>query len=276
MAFFAKTSPTPPVDLRGKQPNLCAIPYHLKQQVHRHITSFPTIDSHYGRDTAAKGKKYLSSTLSVARMYDMYLEKFEPQEFAKGKNTNPTIKYDFYRNYFNTHFNLSFGMPKTDTCSKCDQLNVAISGSDGVEKQKLQDEKQAHLQLAQEFYAMLRTCSEMAQQNENIVCLSIDFEQNLPLPHIPTNEIFYLRQLWVYVFCVHDSADNNASMYVWPESIAQRGANEVVSCLHHYLSSLTGVDTLFLFSDSCPGQNKNSIVMHYLYSLVRLGMFQRI
>ena len=74
-------------------------------------------------------------------------------------------------------------------------------------------------------------------------------------------------------FCVHNNADNNAFMYVWPESLAHRGANEVVSCLHHYLSDLSGFETLFLFSDSCPGQNKNTIIMHYLYSLVRTGKF---
>ena len=54
---------------------------------------------------------------------------------------------------------------------------------------------------------------------------------------------FYLRQLWVYVFAVHECASNDASMYVWLESIAGRGSNEVVSCLHHYLQNLVGVVT---------------------------------
>ena len=61
--------------------------------------SFPTLESHYGRSTAAKGK-YLSLPISVSRMYGMYLEKFEPHEYAKGKDRNPIIKYEFYRNYF--------------------------------------------------------------------------------------------------------------------------------------------------------------------------------
>ena len=53
-------------------------------------------------------------------------------------------------------------------------------------------------------------------------------------------------------------------MYAWPESVAHRGANEVVSCLDHYFKLLEGIDTLMLFLDSCGGQNKNSIVMHFL------------
>ena len=93
LTFFAKTSPTPPIDKRGKLPNPHSIPQHLKQQVLRHIKSFPTIESHYGRNRAAKGKKCLSANLSVSRMHDMYLEKFEPFEFDKGKDANPVIKY---------------------------------------------------------------------------------------------------------------------------------------------------------------------------------------
>lgn len=93
----------------------------------------------------------------------------------------------------------------------------------------------------------------MAKENDNIACVSFNFEQNLPLPHIPTNDIFYLRQLWLYIFGVHDCGGNIGTMYAWPESVAHRGANEVVSCLDHYFKSLEGIDTLMLFSDSCGG-----------------------
>lgn len=61
-------------------------------------------------------------------------------------------------------------------------------------------------------------------------------------------------------------------------SVAHKGSNEVVSCLDNYFQSpkLAGVDTIHLFSDSCGGQNKNSTVIHYLYSLVRNGKFRYI
>ena len=280
LAFYAKTSPTPPLDKRGKHANPHATSEEIKQQIHRHIKSFPTIESHYGRSNTSKGKKYLSPQLSVTLMHELYLEMHEPQEYARireGGNGNPQVKYDFYREYFNSHFNLSFGVPKTDTCATCDELNVKINdASDSTHKERLQTEKQAHIHAAQEFYTQLRSCTEMARQSANVACLTFDFEQNLPLPHIPTGDIFYLRQLWVYVFGIHDCCSNNASMYVWPESIAHRGSNEVASCLHNYFQNLSGIDTLFLFSDSCPGQNKNYTIIHYLYSLVKMGLFQRI
>ena len=122
----------------------------------------------------------------------------------------------------------------------------------------------------------MRTCTALAKEDATVACLSFDFKQNLPLPHIPTSDIFYLRQLWVYVFGLHNCGTNDASMYVWPESVARRGSNEVVSCLHQYFQSLDGVKSLYLFSDSCGGQNKNSTVIHYLYTIVKMGKFQNI
>lgn len=66
------------------------------EEVKNHINSFPTIDSHYCR--ASSGRKYLSSNLSLLKMYSLYLQ------------TNPSspVSEKFYRNLFNYNFNLSF------------------------------------------------------------------------------------------------------------------------------------------------------------------------
>ena len=55
----------------------------IMKQIHAHIKSFPKMESHYGRAHTAKGRKYLSSCLSVATMHELYLQKYEPVEFAK-------------------------------------------------------------------------------------------------------------------------------------------------------------------------------------------------
>ena len=134
-----------------------------------------------------------------------------------------------------------------------------------------------HLRKAQQFYTELRTSTQMAKDNENIASIAFDFEQNFPLPHIPAGEIFYLHQIWLHVFGIHDCGENNAAMYCWPETVARKGSNEV-SCLHHYLNGLNpGIERLNLFSDSCGGQNKNSTVIQYLcilsYDVVTLDIF---
>ena len=253
---------------------------NIKNQIHDHIKSFLTVESHYARGGTTKGRKYLSSYLSVAAMHELYLKQYEPEEYEKMQRSeavNPKVKYEYYREYFNTHFNLTFGTPRTDTCVTCDELKVKIDDAVDEEKGKFQEEKELHLRKAQQFYTELRTSTRMAKDNENIASIAFDFEQNFPLPHIPAGEIFYLRQIWLHVFGIHDCGENNAAMYCWPETVARKGSNEVVSCLHHYLNGLNpGIERLNLLSDSCGGQNKNSTVIQYLYTLVRCGHFRHI
>jgi len=53
-------------------------------------------------------KRYLSPELSVKKMYQMYLEKYEHdflERQSKGEKCKPKVKYDFYWQYFNKNFN---------------------------------------------------------------------------------------------------------------------------------------------------------------------------
>lgn len=102
--------------------------------------------------------------------------------------------------------------------------------------------------------------------------------QNLPLPHIRTNEVFYSIQMWYFVFGVHNEGNDAATMYCYDETVAKKGQNDVASLLFHFLRNhdLT-TKNLILLSDGCAGQNKNYALMRFLYMLVHcLRMFQSI
>lgn len=59
----------------------------------------------------------------------------------------------------------------------------------------------------------------------------------------------------------HDLATNEATCYLWHETVANRGANEIASCIYKEVTSLPdSVKTVILYSDTCGGQNKNSHV----------------
>ena len=123
----------------------------------------------------------------------------------------------------------------------------------------------------------MRLNTEVAKQSDHVCTITFDFQQNLPLPHLPIGDIFYMQQLWVYVFGVHSCGDNEVSMYCWPENTATRGSDEVISCLDDILSTLPeDVNTLCLHSDGCSGQNKNANVLRYLFTLVATGRFRSI
>ena len=130
---------------------------------------------------------------------------------------------------------------------------------------------------AENFYSSLRSNTNMYKTNAHIATVTFDFQQNLPQPHIPVGEVFYTHQLWFYVFGVHNCGTNQGIMYCWPAFTANKGSDEVVSCLDRYLSSLPeDVTTLYFYSDGCPGQNKNLNVVHYLFALVQLGKFHHL
>lgn len=56
---------------------------------------------------------------------------------------------------------------------------------------------------------------------------------------------------------IHDLSKNTAIMYVWNESIASRGPQEIGSCLMHYCKNFVKEKKLIMYSDQCVGQNRN-------------------
>ena len=123
-------------------------------------------------------------------MHELYTEKHEEN------HENPLVSYDYYLTYCNQNFNFSFGYPKSDTCSTCDQLEVQLNASsDSAVQSSIRLQKEDHLRKAENFYSSLRTDTILAKQNSHIATLTFDFQQNLPLPNIPVGEVFYMHQL---------------------------------------------------------------------------------
>ncbi|CAH1634672.1 unnamed protein product [Spodoptera littoralis] len=108
-----------------------------------------------------------------------------------------------------------------------------------------------------------------------MVTAVFDFEKVLQCPHGNINIFYYKRKLSSYNFTVYDMAKRKAVCYMWDESVAKRGANEVSSCLYNFIK--TNIDrgaTEFRFwSDNCPGQNRNRYVYSmYVYAAIKFGI----
>uniref|UniRef100_A0A8D8Q9G1 Uncharacterized protein n=1 Tax=Cacopsylla melanoneura TaxID=428564 RepID=A0A8D8Q9G1_9HEMI len=90
------------------------------------------------------------------------------------------------------------------------------------------------------------------EQEPHVLSLAIDYMQNLCLPNIPVQEIFYRRQLTVNVFCISNIKDKNAAIYIYHEGNARKSPDKVCSFLHDYLKNVPDKFTEFrLFSDNC-------------------------
>ena len=127
--------------------------------------------------------------------------------FFKKKYPNTTIKYEYYRQYFVSNFKLRFGRPPIDSCSFCEEKNVIIKNphSTPLEISSARNELNVHLRCSKKFTIALQKSTKLSQKNDNIAGLVFDYMQNLQLPKIPVQEIFYLRQLTVNVFCIYNT-----------------------------------------------------------------------
>lgn len=67
------------------------------------------------------------------------------------------VKESYFRNIFNTRFNLSFKTPRTDVCSTCLELSERLKRAlNDDEKKQLATEKKIHKQKADAFFGFLR------------------------------------------------------------------------------------------------------------------------
>lgn len=104
---------------------------------------------------------------------------------------------------------------------------------------------------------------------KNTAVIAFDLMKTLPTPVISTGVCYYKRQLWTYCLGIHDLITNKAYMYVWNESIASRGLQEIGSCILHYIKNFVNVPNLIMYSDQCGGQNRNikmAVLCQYIVS----------
>lgn len=43
---------------------------------------------------------------------------------------------------------------------------------------------------------------ELARNDPEVELLTFDYQQNAPLPKVPSGDAFYLRQLWMFNVCI--------------------------------------------------------------------------
>ena len=107
-----------------------------------------------------------------------------------------------------------------------------------------------------------------------------DFQQNMPTPKITIGKQFYLRLLWTYLFGIFCASSSIICAFMWNELVAHHGANDVVSCLSHFVYNTrfgrTGAKWSIWWADNCAGQNKNHCVVWFFQDLIRKGIYSRI
>lgn len=255
-----------PVDMRGKNMSGNKIPEETRQQIHDHISSFPTHLSHY----TGVPTKYLSPDLNVATMFQLYKNKFPEDK----------VSYAYYWGYFALHFNLRFGRPAKDCCGTCESIGTKLKKSslNDTDKMKVAAELMVHKIRSRQFYKEMERIKNLCQINPKVSGLALDFMSNVSLPTIPVQELYYMRQLTVNTFGIHDLRNEKMVCYPYNEFDGHKGPNEVCTFLLDYIKKYVGdeVTSLFLFADNCGGQNKNHTLLRLAMALVELNLFEEV
>lgn len=205
-----KNAPLP--DMRGRHNNR---PHKIQDDVVdcivEHVEMFPAEESHYSRNKNAH-KKCLSPLLNVTKMHELYLRNIAEYNLAD----HLKVKLSFYRKVFDTKFNLSFGQPKSDTCSICDS-GVANSAE--------------HKERWENAFEVQKIDRQIPTTDKSICYMTMDLQKTMPLPKLSTSKAFYLRQMWLYIFGIHCVTDAGHKSYFfnWTEDVAKRGSNEEAS-----------------------------------------------
>ena len=215
-------------------------------KVKTHIKSFPVMESHYNRECSKR--QYLASNLNIRKMYELFIA--ENGEIAEEH---------FYRKIFNEQFNLGFHQPKKDQCDVC------IEHKNAIDKPKLEDAYKKHLKNKQAARNLKTRVKELASKDKLLAVAAFDLQKVLSVPYGEHSDFFYKRKLSVYDLTVTNLETRKVCCYVWDQTTAKRGSNEIASCLRQFINELPShTSQLYLFADNCTGQNKNRFINQML------------
>lgn len=137
-------------------------------------------------------------------------------------------------------------------------------------------DKELHLRRAEVFKSTLAEAQKSSDPSEMVICF--DYEKNLPLPVPNAQDEYYIGQLWLHVFGIHNLQSHKATMFVYTENFALKGPNEVITCLSDYIEKHKTPlqNKLRIFCDNAFSQNKNRILFTYLDQLCKNDIFSHI
>jgi len=248
-ATAQKSDGIPKVDSRGRH-----IPHNKTSDVDvKHIEEFikqiPTYESHYSRQKN-RNRRYLAPDLNICKLYNLYKSKCTTEN-------RKIISEHVFRKIFNEHFNLSFHPPHQDTCKTCDQLDTRMKVcTSETAMGQLKSQLELHQRKADSARQGLQVDTKMCEDNSYTV-LTFDLQKTLPTPVLSTGICYYKRQLWTYNLGVHCMNNDTGFMYVWDESQASRGPEEIASAMILHIENHVDTERLVLYSDCCGGQNRN-------------------
>lgn len=219
------------------------------QNVRNFIQHLPAVPLYYCRKDSSK--LYLPSEFRNFRnVYRIYKEE-------KIKENVGIVSEKVFMQIFKNEFNIGMHVPKKDKCVKC----IKYDAEKTEENKKLKEE---HLKDKDDSQARFKWHREIRKECPEMLCVSFDLQNVLNTPYGDSTLLYYSRKLSIYNECFYENDTREGFCFIWSETDGKRGANEIASILQMYIDIVDcrkTVKHLILYCDSCPGRNKNRIVL---------------
>lgn len=157
-----------------------------------------------------------------------------------------------------------------DYIAICDNFELQLQESLPETRPNIQTKYDEHLNDASNRYKLKSEDKKKSRDNINHKVVMIDLQKCLPTPDLQNSQSFYSLKLWTYNLTIYDATLQNPFCMMWDESISGRGGNEVASCILKWALENVGenITNLTLWSDNCPSQNRNMlVVMSYFWMM---------
>jgi hypothetical protein len=117
--------------------------------------------------------------------------------------------------------------------------------------------------------------TDLTAANDENAVLIMDYSQNLTVPSVSStpSQWYFLSLRSVNLFGGYFANKGIQYSYVYDETVAGKGSDEVNSMLHHFIRRIVipgGYRKLTIYADNCGGQNKNSYVVRMLLALTHM------
>lgn len=107
----------PPKDQRGRHDGRKRVPEGAISKVREHIQSFQGCSRHFNFNKSEV--LYLPKQLNISKLYNLFCVKYPDLKLV--------IKYEKYRQIFNSDYNITFGFPVNESCSQCDEIIARLN-----------------------------------------------------------------------------------------------------------------------------------------------------
>lgn len=236
------------LELRGKCPTR-KIDAREKSFVKTFIQKFATFESRCG-------SMYLHPRLNIKKLYELY-----KVDRLKNDKEAELMSKTMFQSIFKSHFNLCY-LKRMKSCQTCKRIDAYESSQVISQNTKilLRRKKISHSKILKKIKKDFMDCVDYAKNNiERIEVFTFSIQRTLDMPSIDDEDSFQFRPLWCYNVCVNDELRNKSHMFIWKESVASKGSEEVASCLYKFLLINLPEETekIILVSEPHAGLNRD-------------------